>query len=330
MTIESLNQHVDSRRGKAFGWPAELTYQATEGPEVIDVTVSFSESVNDSVWRRIDPWGFAFVGEVEKITKKPIRLSFSVQTSIQIDKCQYEALKRRVSYLAATNGMQVSLLKQGFVDRLYSMPELACRPDTEVIRGDYSERRDDDTAGRLEKDFQAYLFGKGLHGDTDPESPRTNERLALFGRDFVGLGKVKSGEKQKGYEVQREFPTGVFDKQVKEANRILSTEFVDLVTLNKHRQLAVIEIKFDDSKLEVISQVLNYALYFYSYRAKLTPLLNEKLGCDTASLDLVTYLVSNAFHKKFNDVWPYYTRGSLAIRQVIMGYMPNTEHAAAA
>jgi hypothetical protein len=226
--------------------------------------------------------------------------------------------------------VQVTLSRGGVADQLYSIDELSHRPDTEVIRTDFTERVDDDTVGRLEKDFQAYLFGKGLHEEGDPETPRTNDRLALFGDDFAGIAKLKSGKNEKGLQVEREFPTGVFDKQVKEACRILSTEFVDLVTLNKHRQLAVIEIKFDDSKLEVISQVLNYALYFYSYRAKLTSLLDEKLECDTASLELVTYLVSNAFHKKFNEVWPYYTRGPLTIKQVIMGYMPDSEHAASA
>jgi hypothetical protein len=322
MTIESLNLDVDKRRGKAFGWPAELTYLATEGADVVDVTIRFAESVNDSVWKRTDPWGLAFVYEVQKRTKKPVRPKFSVRDSGQVDKCQYEALKRRVSYLAESNNLQLTLLKDGAVDRLYSVAELAHRPDTEVIRSDFTERGDDDTAGRLEKDFQAYLFGKGLHEDTDPDTPRTNERLALFGPDFVGIGKLKSAKKHNGYRVEREFPTGVFDKEVKEANRILSTEYVDLVTLNRERKLAIIELKIDDARLEVISQVLNYALYFYSYRAKLAPLLEDKLNCDTFAPEHVTYLVSNTFHKKFPHVWPYYNRGPLTLRQVIMGYMP--------
>jgi hypothetical protein len=322
LTIESLNQQVDKRRGKSLGWPAELTYSAIEGPDAVEVAVGFAESFKDSVWKRIDPWGLAFVYEVQKITKKPIRLNFSVRNSIKIDKCQYEALKRRVSYLAVTNDLQVTLLKEGSVDPLYSIADLAHRPDTEVIRSDFSERGDDDTAGRLEKDFQAYLFGKGLHDDADPEIPRTNERLALFGPDFVGISKLKSAKKQNGYKVEREFPTGVFDKDIKGANRILSTEYVDLVTLNRNGDLAVIELKFDDARLEVISQVLNYALYFYSYRAKLNPLLKEKLECETARRELVTYLVSNAFHQKFDHVWPYYSRGPLTLKQVIMGYMP--------
>ena len=175
------------------------------------------------------------------------------------------------------------------------------------------------------------LFGRGLHSDSDIDIRRTNERLALFGRDFVYIGKLKSVKDQDGYKVEREFPTGVFREEVKEANRILPTEFVDLVTLNRYGELAVIEIKFDDPKLEVIPQVLNYALFFHSYRTKLTPLLDKKLACATEGRNLVTYLVSNTFHDRFESVWPYYTRRPelLTIKRVIMGYMSETKDPAA-
>ena len=91
----------------------------------------------------------------------------------------------------------------------------------------------------------------------------------MFGRakesrtiNFVRIGKNKSGENKKRYKVEREFPAGVFCEKIKESNRILSTEYVDLVTLNRNGDVAVIELKFDDSRLEVIPQVLNYALFF--------------------------------------------------------------------
>ncbi len=128
--------------------------------------------------------------------------------------------------------MQIALLKADNNVKLYSIKELTDRPDREVVRSDFSDHGDDDTPGRLEKDFQAYLFGKGLHDPSDPDISRTNERLAIFGEHFVRIGKTKSGRKRSKYEVVREFPTGAFDREVKESTRILSTEFVDLVTLN--------------------------------------------------------------------------------------------------
>ena len=233
-----------------------------------------------------------------------------------------------MSYLAVTNHLQITLLKGSLVDPLYGWTDLTTRPETEKVHSGFKRRSDDDTPGRLEKDFQTWLFGRGLYKKPDIGMRRTNERLALFGPDFVGIGKLKSVKRQNGYGVEREFPTGAFNAEVKENNRILPTEFVDLVTLNRNGELAVIEIKFDDPKLEVIPQVLNYALFFHSYRSKLTKLLDEKFECETNGRNLVTYLVSNTFHENFGSVWPYYSRGPLIMKQEIMGYMPDIKPAA--
>jgi hypothetical protein len=328
MTIESLNREVDKKRGIA-GWPSDLTFKATEGADIVEVTIRDAGSATDGFWKRMDPWGFAFFHKAKEITKKPLRLTFSVRSpNTTLAECQYEALKRRVSYLAEANHLQIALLKGDGADKLYSIEKLAHRPETETVRGDYPAHGVDDAPGRLEKDFQKWLDGWGLPDRSDPDIVQTNERLAIFGKDFVRISKVKSGKDQSGYKVEREFPTGVFDKEIHEGTRILSTEFVDLVTLNRYGDLAVIEIKFDDAKLEVIPQVLNYALFFHSYRTQLTPLLDKKLACATAGRKLVTYLVSNTFHNKFESVWPYYSRPCpeppLTIRQVIMGHMPDT------
>jgi hypothetical protein len=328
MTIESLNQRVQAERGKAGGWPSELTYSAAETADCVEVCVD-AVSTKDGVWKKVDPWGLAFLHEVKKATTagKPLRLKFSVGSpSPPRGPSRYEALKRRVSYLAAANAadqLQISLFKEGGIDALYTIEQLAHRPDTETIRCSFKARSDDDTPGRLEKDFQAYLFGKGKYINSDSDASRTNERLALFGPDFLRIGKLASAKKQKRYKVEREFPTGAFSGEIREANRTLPTEFVDLVTLNRRGELAVIEIKFDDPSLEVVPQVLNYALFFYSYRSKLAPLLDKKLECATKDR-FVTYLVSNTFHEKFESVWPYYSnrQGPLILKRVIMGHMP--------
>jgi len=74
----------------------------------------------------------------------------------------------------------------------------------------------------------------------------------------------------------REFPTGVFKDTISQNNRILPTEFIDVVTFNKHGNLAVIEIKLNDSQLEVIAQLLDYALFFRCYRDDLLPIIERK------------------------------------------------------
>jgi len=330
MTIESLNQQVHIHKGKD-GWPSDLTFKASEGDNIVEVTVGDARSAKDGVWKRIGPWVFAFFDKAKEITKnalieKPARLTFSLRSpDTPLAKCQYEALKRRVSYLAEANHLQITLLKGDADDELYTFEKLTNRPDTEIVHHDFRDQGVDDKTHGLEKDFQKYLAGWGLPKKSDFRL--TNERLALFGDDFVRINKVKSG-------VVKEFPTGAFKDEVTRSNTLLSTEFVDLVTLNKHGDLAVIEIKFDDANLEVISQVLNYALFFHSYRTQLTHLLDEKLACATAGRKLVTYLVSNTFHNKFKSVWPYYSQHGpnpqLDIRQVIMGQMPDTENTDAA
>lgn len=316
MPIKSLDKKFSKRQKD---WPSDLSYSVHDIGTAVEITVSDKGKASDAVYKKIDPWGLAFLDEVKKITDKPLHIKFLLSSHKQpIANCQYEALKRRLSYLSVSNSFIISLFKDGLADTLYSKRDLTNRPSSEITRKSYPKKRDDnDTPGRLEKDFQIYLFGKGLPKYSNPAVLRTNERLALFGKDFVKIGKNPSK-----YKVEREFPTGVFNNDVKEANRLLSTEYVDLVTINNHGALSVIEIKFDDHKLEVIPQVLNYALFFNSYRLQLTPLLNEKLACDTSGADLVTYLVSNIFHKKFKAVWNYYCCGSLVLKQVVMGHMP--------
>ncbi len=324
MTIEALNQRVGGERGKGGGWPKNLTYEATDGPAVVTVKISNPGTTKEDVFKRIDPWGLAFFDEVKQCTGKPMQLIFDIKVpSTPKAQLQYEALKRRVSYLASANNLHVTLLRNKLADALYSMDDLAKRPDREKIRDVINQHGDNDKPGRLEKDFQAYLYGKGLFNSPDTVIRRTNARLALFGDDFVRIGKFKTGNHCKGYKVEREFPTGAFCDEIKEHARILPTEFIDLVTINRDGDVAVIELKFDDPKLEVIPQVLNYSLFFHSYRSQLTGLLDKHLECSTRDANLVTYLVSNTFHPRFASVWHYYSRGPLKMKQVIMGYMPD-------
>lgn len=313
MPVKSINANFERERGKSGGYPASMRYTVREHPGGTFELCIEDQGEGDSICKLADSWGFAAFDMAYKTLTGPISLRFAMRHPSKKEKPKNEALKRRLSYLAAINDIHIILTVGGEEERLYTLDELAFRPETEVIRDNFVDRSDADTPGRLEKDFQAYLFGKGLY-EGGNGTIRTNERLALFGSDFVGISN-------KGLPVEREFPTGVFSKEIKESARILPTEYVDLVTFNKFNEVAIIELKFDDSPLEVIAQLLNYALFFHSYKTQLTPLLNRRFACDCGAFRTKAYLVSNVFHKRFEAVWPYYSCGPIAMRQVVMGYM---------
>lgn len=312
--IDSINEKFEKLRGKSRGYPGILRYILKKITDNHFELCIEDAKEDDNVWKLADPWGFAAFDEVKKKLKPHISLRFAMRKPADKDRPSYEALKRCLSYLALANNISITLTAGEKEERLYTLTELKDRKG-EVVRESFKDRSDADTPGRLEKDFQAYLFGKGLY-ENGAEDGRTNERLALFGPDFSDI-------KKQGFLVEREFPTGAFAKEVKENNRILPTGLIDLVTINKNKEIAIIELKFDGQPLlDVISQLLDYALYFYSYKAQLAPLLDERLQCDSRNLGIKAYLVSNTFHWRFKDVWPFYSHGPIAMRQVIMGYMP--------
>jgi len=319
MLLDSLNERLEKKRGKSGGYPEDMHYKITKKTdETFELCIEDSKK-GDDLWKKVDPWSFAVFDEVhKKLAPLGLGLHFAMSVPSSKNGPKYEALKRRLSYLAEVNkGIPIALSKGGQKDCLYTMPDLNKRPENEVVRDGFGERSDDDKPRRLEKDFQTYLFGKGLHGDST-NGVRTNERLALFGKDFFNGSK----------KVAREWPTGVFRGEKKEENRILPTELIDLVTINKHNEIALLELKFlrkeGLAKLEDISQLLNYALFFHSYKARLAPLLDTHVHSGSANFGVRAYLASNTFHSRFDSVWPYYSRGPIIpMQQIVMGYTPD-------
>ena len=144
----------------------------------------------------------------------------------------------------------------------------------------------------------------------------TNTRLAVLGSDFFQLNKKKFG-------ILREFPTGSFENHISNSTRILPTEFVDIITLNKFGYLAVIELKLNDSQLEVIAQLTDYALFFRCYRDKLLPAMEDHLHHSIKSRNIVCYVVNNHFHDRFDEVFRFYTpshhQWEFMIKKVLLG-----------
>lgn len=307
-----INAEVAQVRGKSAGWPGCLEYKLLSG--TASVVLSNKKFFRDA--RKVDSWGIAFFDHCRKTAAKPpTRLEVEITGNISPNAFpKAEALKRRLSYLNWSPEMDISFIMNGKSECLYERKELMHRPVQEVVRTDYKERSDDDVPGRLEKDFQAYLFGKGKN-----DSVRTNERLAILGEDFRDLNKTKDT-----FVMEREFPTGVFRGNKARDTRILPTEYIDVVSFNKWRELALIELKVNDPGLPVIAQSLDYALFFFAYQKQLWDLLETKLKRRPQKKKFILYVANNTFHSRFDGVAGYYSPSDkdvpFDIRKVVLGY----------
>ena len=310
-----INAEVDEGRGKSIGWPTCLEYQFSAGTAT--VTLTGKKIYKDA--RKMDSWGIAFFEYCRKeAATPPVELIFEITGPVPKSSApKLEALKRRLSYLNWGKQVRIVFIVDGINQTLYTREELKNRPSIEVVRTNFPERSDEDTPGRLEKDFQAYLFGKGKKKPTDDKIDRINERLAILGEDFRGLKKKK-------FVIEREFPTGVFKGKISRATRILPTEYIDVVSFNKRGELALIELKVNDSGLQVIAQSLDYALFFFSYKEQLRQLLETKLKRQPTKKKIVLYVANNCFHPRFDDVAKYYSPSdkgvTFAIKKVVLGH----------
>jgi len=310
-TVKDVIEDVQKLRGKSAGWPSDFEYSAKDG----NAEITLKKNFNKENFRRLDPWGLAFIDEIgHNPTEKIKQIVFAIDKSEDnIKKADMESFLRRISFLALNNKEIKFIVKLNGAERtLYETQDILFnRPDIETIREESSPGSDEDKPGRIEKDFQTFLFGK----DSGREQ-RTNERLAILGEDFYNLKKKELG-------IMREFATGVFKKEKSEKNRILPTEFIDIVTLNKYGEIAIIELKLNDSKLEVISQILDYALFFRCYKSQLLSILGKGFKEKIKKDNIVCYVANNHFHPRFNGIKKYYTTDKkgykFEMKQIILG-----------
>jgi len=304
-----LTEQVNASRGRSGKWPSHFDYSVDLENHCI--TLDARKKINKLGYRCLDSWGMALFHHVCKEYNQEIReIRFCVNKNGESWERNAEAFKRRVSFLSINNQeIDFRIIHNHRQISLYTRKELFERPANEKIRNFLNRRGNDDKGERLEKDFQAFLFGKGL-------KTRTNDRLAILGEHFFLL-------KRKKYGVLREFPTGVFLNSVSNRNMIMPTEFVDIVTINRRGYLSVIELKLDDSKLEVMSQLLDYALYFACYRKEILKLLEKHSEIRPKRKMIMCYVVNNRFHPRFNDVFRYYSTKnksySFRIFKVVLG-----------
>jgi ribonuclease J len=293
--IRELNEEINSHTGGGGKWPSSFDYII----EPNRLTLQTNRKIDKSGYRCLDSWGIAlfhYLKTEHKLDVKKIQLV--VNNNGGMWSPNDEAFKRRVSYLQINNDdIHFKIVHNNHPVNLYSQKELFERPKAETIRDFLNSRGDDDKGHLLEKSFQAFLFGKGLETET-----RTNDRLAILGEDFFQL-------KKKQYGVLREFPTGAFLNNISRRDQLTPTEFVDIVTLNRYGYLSVIELKLDDPKLEVMSQILDYALYFACYGDKILDVLskNPDLNMKPLKDKIMCYVVNNRFHIRCDDIFQYYS-----------------------
>jgi hypothetical protein len=320
LTPQELMDDVKRNSGKAGGWPNYFGYFLNGD----SITICVDNKILDKkATRRLDPWGLAFLISAESRCR--IRIStINFAMSGEIDEIEphgrlfpdLEAFRRRVSFLSINNpDIQFVITANGVSLELDDVSKLFNRPDNEKTRETLEHIPQDNHPGRLEKDFQTWLFANEVKGEH--KAANTNERLAVLGDDFFKL-------KNKTFGIDREFPTGVFYDKISNSTRVLPTEFVDIVTLNKYGQLAVIELKLNDSQLEVIAQILDYSLFFRCYINKLLPIIKGRLGHAPKGKDIVCYVVNNHFHNRFDDVIKFYSPKNesygFRIRKVVLGH----------
>lgn len=310
--IDLFNQKINQFKGTPNNYPSCMNYFVKGNDVIIELVKGFEKKD----FRRFDSWALAFVSEAEEELGINIKnISFVVNHELEDFKYDFESFRRRISFINMNNsGLICKIILNNKNFELYDAKSLFDRPNYETIRSDIKDRNDTDKGDLLEKAFQAFLFGKDLGTEI-----RTNDRLAILGEHFY-----KS--KGKNYGILREFPTGVFKDNIRENCRLTPTESVDIITLNKYGNLAVIELKLDDEQLEVMSQILDYALFFRCYfdKIKKIDVIKNTFGESIRKEEIFCYVVNNHFHPRFDRIMKFYsTKGKsygFQLFKIILGY----------
>jgi hypothetical protein len=314
--IENTVERINQMASKSNEMPKCLNFSfENTGGDRGKATIRVDQAGVKSGLRSVDPWLIVFLNTLRKEHPQTPITDICVRLLHTPNSAELESFCRRLSYLAINNDWKATILVDGKTEdycQVYpTIDALLERPADEVVREECDERHDNpDSAGKIEKQLQTWLAG---------ERRLDNERLALLGPDFI-FGKSHKSK------VIREFPTGSFRGSKSSNNRILPTYWVDLVTLNKARQLAIIELKINDGKLDVLAQALDYALFFSCYRKRLSAHLSKDLDCPVAaSIKIACYVASNCFHQKFPEVSEFYAprsdRWPFILKQCVFGML---------
>lgn len=289
----------NGRKKLATGIPGELTFSVkATGARSYSLAVEVAPRGGGTGLRKVDVWLMAMVSWMEQVNGGREISELIVRLQGSNDARELESFRRRISYLSLNNGWPISietpkgpLALAGTWSALFKPVDQSGA--VESIHMSWKDRSDSaDRDGAIEKMLQTWLAGVGR---------KSSHRLAVLGPDFI------YGKKAKAVRVLREFPTGSFSGTIKKHNQVLPTYWVDLVTMNRRRELALVELKVSDSKLDVMAQALDYALFFRRFRVELLPKLREKVDPDLkANAKIACYIANNRFHAHFDAIGRYY------------------------
>jgi hypothetical protein len=253
--------------------------------------------------RKVDPWALCYKEWLEcehQIHVNSIQLI--ILHNVKYKTSEIEAFIRRISFLNIVNPtIRFDVIVSDDNVKLLDIHSLINRPTNEIIHQEIGKRDGKDKPGKLEKDFQVFLFGGTILSEnmTPKNYTEIYNRLGVLGVDFYQL--------KNSYKVLREFPIGAFSNTVSEKDRILPTNFIDIVSFNKRKELAVIELKLNDPKIEVISQLLDYALFFRAYKPQIVNLIKDNLcPANFEKKPIACYVANNHFHPRLKGIIKYY------------------------
>ena len=301
MTMNNFIEMYNKTSGVPYTFPGCYKYSATYIDKQINLACSVIHKPNSTGFRSLDPWFMFFLdsllqnyseGSVAKIC---VEFKYDERRPFHI-----ESLGRRLSYLAINNDWDFELKNnEGEIVKICQKENIKFKKnDNEIIKPSYPKRKDN-REGSIEKDFQTFIFGNSKA--LKQNKANSNERLAIFGEDFYKL-------KGKNYPIEREFPISSFDGQVSEACRILPPYSIDFVTVNKTKNLSIIEFKLNDEKMDSMAQILDYALFVFFHKDDVVKVLkNMNPNFDTKLKDKFScYIANNHFHPKFSAIEKYY------------------------
>lgn len=261
--------------------------------------------------RELDSWGLAVYKNLSAKQEKIEQLIFEINPK-DYKKEEIESLKRRLSFLNQNNSFIISFYQDGKEVNLYSYEDFAKISSEEIIDSNLNPRKKYEYEGKLEKDIQKFLSDSI---SSKIERYRTNKRLAIFGSHFTKKESV----------LIREFPTGTYRDKKSEANRITPTYFIDFVTVNDNGILSLVELKINNNTLDVISQALDYSLFFLIHKESIKNILEKaKIKYKEDSVPFNTYIANNSFHPKFDEIFEFYnpkeTEKYFELIKTTMGY----------
>ena len=293
MTVEEFKKKIEITTGRDR-YPSTIDFNVDEKNKILTAKIKKQDKLN---FMQYDPYTLACIEELYKECGiKVSTVCFIINQSKNFSKKSdphLNAFIRRISFLNINNDhLNFKIILNDKNESLLDKKSLFEEPIGK-IKEENSARQDNTPFKSLEKDFQTFLAPKKI------SEKDINKRLSILGTDF-------NKTKLKKNDILREFTIRVFNDNKK--SLYLPQWSIDIVSLNNNKEISIIELKFD-KKLDIISQILNYTLFFRCYREKLYDTIktsNDNIRKRIKSKKISCYIASDDFHPKLDSILKFY------------------------